>query len=219
MLVLAWRRRDLLLWALWLWLTVLPIVMLDLIRTTQHLEFIRYTLLASPALYAVVAAALSDRPGKVRFLPPLLACIACVLAIQAAYSTWWKADWRLLSDAIDKVARPGDVTVFWRGDAYVAYPSIAFAHSQYYRHGEYGPIVLMQNPPTEAMLRQLRAAPGVLLISLQRGDAIVRCRRGNHLEGLRARSRRALSRRLAGGRSTGGESAFDCAIHTALEPS
>jgi len=30
----------------------------------------------------------------------------------------------------------------------------------------------MQHPPTEAMLRQLRAAPGVLLVSLQRGYAI-----------------------------------------------
>ncbi len=154
-LLLAWRRRELLLWALWLWLTVLPILILDLVRTTQHLEFIRYTLLASPALYAVVAAALSDRPGKIRFIPPLLACIACTLALQAAYETWWKADWRLMSAAIDKTAQPGDVTVFWRGDAYVAYPSIAFAHSQYYRQGQYGPIVLLLHPPDEAMLRRL----------------------------------------------------------------
>src|SRR5262249_11431689 len=47
-IVLPFRRKDLLLWGLWLWLTILPVFALDLARQTQHLEFTRYTLLASP---------------------------------------------------------------------------------------------------------------------------------------------------------------------------
>jgi uncharacterized membrane protein len=169
--VLVVRRRELLLWALWLWLTILPILALDLLRKTQHLEFIRYTLLASPALYALVAASLSDSRRKIRHLPPLLACIACLLALPAAYQTWWKADWRPVSQAIDRIARPGDVTVFWRGDEYVAYPSIAFAHSQFYRTKPYGPIVLLSKPPDVELMKHLHEAPGVLLLALRAEDA------------------------------------------------
>jgi uncharacterized membrane protein len=179
--LLAWRRRELLIWALWLWLTVLPILALDLLRTTQHLEFIRYTLLAAPALYVLVAASLSDRPGKLRFLPPLLVILACLGALQAAYQTWWKADWRLFAQAIDRAERDGDVTVFWRGNSYVAYPSIAFAHSQYYRRRDYGPIVLMQDPPDPALVETLRRAPGVLVVTTDY-DAVARALPGARFE-------------------------------------
>ncbi|MEO6435006.1 MAG: glycosyltransferase family 39 protein, partial [Tepidisphaeraceae bacterium] len=108
-------RRDLLLWGLWLWLTILPIAALDLSRRTQHLEYIRYTLLASPAIYAVAATALANRRGWIRHLPPGVLALACLAALPAAYEAWWKADWRRLAKAIDDHAAPGDVIVFWRG--------------------------------------------------------------------------------------------------------
>lgn len=76
-----------------------------------------------------------------------------------------------MSQAIDRIARPGDVTVFWRGDEYVAYPSIAFAHSQFYRTKPYGPIVLLSKPPDVELMKHLHEAPGVLLLALRAEDA------------------------------------------------
>jgi mannosyltransferase len=169
-------RRDLLLWALWLWLTILPLVALDIARRTSHLDYIRYTLLASPAMYAIVASALADsRVRWMRHTVPALVAIACVLAVNAAYSAWWKADWRVLAAAIDRDAKPGDVIVFWRGPNYEAYPNAAFLHTTYYRRSPLGPIVLMQRPPDAALAEQLRRAPGVLVISLtsERADDAV----------------------------------------------
>jgi uncharacterized membrane protein len=131
-ITLAWRRRELLLWALWLWCIVLPVVVLDAFRRTQHLEFIRYTLLASPALYALVAGALGDRKAWMKHVVPLLAVIACVAALPAAYSAWWKADWRRFAQAIDAAARPGELVIFWRGEDYAAYPNDAYLHTSYY---------------------------------------------------------------------------------------
>src|SRR5205823_3675066 len=80
-LLLPLGRRDLLLWGLWLWLTVLPIALLDFARGTKHLEFVRYTLLASPALYAIIAAVLStSRLALLRHLPPAVVALSCALA-------------------------------------------------------------------------------------------------------------------------------------------
>src|SRR5439155_10798706 len=111
-LLLPRRRPQLSLWGLWLWLTIAPLAVLDLVRGTKHLEFVRYTLLASPAMYALLAGALPASSGKLRHLPPLLTALACAMALPAAYSTWWKADWRALAAVLDREARASDVIVF-----------------------------------------------------------------------------------------------------------
>ncbi|MEA2711136.1 MAG: mannosyltransferase, partial [Phycisphaerales bacterium] len=168
-LLLALRRRDLLLWSIWLWLTVLPLAALDLCRRTQHLEFVRYTLLASPALYAIAATLLSDRRERwIRHLPPLLVALACALALPAAYSAWWKSDWRALAGEIDRHARPGDVVVFWgydKGGDFAGDPNASFYYTSYYRRRPLGPIVLMDQPPDDALARQLSEFAGVLVVA------------------------------------------------------
>jgi uncharacterized membrane protein len=165
-ILLALRRRDLLLWGLWLWLTILPIFVLDVARHTQHLDLLRYTLLASPALYAMVATA-TDRAKSpwMRSLAPALITLACVAALPRAYEVWWKADWRGIAKVIDHNARPGDVVVFFRGDAYDDYPPAAYLHTSYYRQSKYGPVVLMHDPPDAELLKQLHSAPGVLVLA------------------------------------------------------
>jgi len=146
------RRRDLLLWGLWLPLAVLPALLLDASRQTKHLEFIRYTLLASPALYALVAGALLHSCGVLRHVPPALAVIGCCLALPAAYEAWQKANWRGLARAHAANVRPGDVTVFWAGDDYSTYPHRAFLHASYYGDAERHPIILLTAPPAEARI-------------------------------------------------------------------
>jgi hypothetical protein len=165
------RPGEMLLWCLWLWLTIAPIVALDLVRRTQHLELTRYTLLASPAMYALIASALSSsRRALMRHLAPALVTLGCLGALSGAYAAWWKADWRAFAQSMDRAARPGDVTVFYTGDAYAAYPHMAYLGTSYYRRTAWGPIVLMTRAPDETMLEQLRSAPGVLLVTATTTD-------------------------------------------------
>ena len=60
------RRRDLLFWWLYLAGTIGLILLLDLTRGTQQLFFTRYTLIASPALFAL----LRRRPRALEKSPP-----------------------------------------------------------------------------------------------------------------------------------------------------
>jgi hypothetical protein len=169
-MLLPLRRREMLLWGLWLLLTILPIVVLDCVRRTAHLDFLRYTLLASPALYAMVACATATSKTRwMRHVPPLLVALSCIMALEAAYRTWWKANWRELAYAIDKHARVGDVIVFCREPTRETYPNSAYVHTSYYRRTPQGPIVLLGIPPDENLLSQLRHAGGVLGVNLNNG--------------------------------------------------
>jgi len=161
------RRRDMLLWALWLPLTVLPVALLDAARHTKHLEFIRYTLLASPAAYAVIGAALDRTRSRwwLSHVSPALAAIGCAAALPGAYSAWWKADWRSLARAAESDVRPGDVTVFVSGGETWPYPHAAFLHTSFYRQRPPGPIVLLYGAANESLLAQLKDAPGVIIIA------------------------------------------------------
>jgi len=204
--LLAVRRRDLALWPLWLWLTILPLLLLDVARGTQHLTYIRYTLLASPALYGIVAALLFDRrdaddandandathapasdasgatdasgpPPRRRgrwiaHLPPSLVAIACLTSLSYAYSAWWKADWRSLAQQIDRARQPNDVVIFF-GHGRVDNPNSNFLFTSFYRHQPYGPTVLMDRPPDEALARELEPFRGLLIVALD-GEELTR---------------------------------------------
>jgi hypothetical protein len=140
-----------------------PPLLLDVARGTQHLTYIRYTLLASPALYAVVAALRFDRRDNaggdatalprrrrrrwIAHLAPALIALACLLSLPHAYEAWWKADWRSLAGQIDRHRQPGDVVVFL-GRAHASDPNSNFLYSSFYRRAPFGPTVLMDRPPT-----------------------------------------------------------------------
>jgi len=55
-LILLFWRRDRLLWVLWMWGTPLFVAASDLIHHTACLTYLRYTLVASPAIYAALAS-------------------------------------------------------------------------------------------------------------------------------------------------------------------
>jgi uncharacterized membrane protein len=164
------RRNEMLLWSLWLWLTVLPLLALDLARGTQHLEFVRYTLLASPALYAMLATMLADHAKSwMRHVVPALAALACALALPAAYSAWWKPDWRALGRAIDAHVRPGDLVVFWgydQGGNLVDDPNSSFYYTSFYRRKPLvGPTVLLVAPPQGPLPLALPKAQRILVVT------------------------------------------------------
>jgi uncharacterized membrane protein len=167
-LLLPIRRREMLLWSLWLWLSILPIAALDLARGTRHLEFVRYTLLASPALYAIVASLLAERRDWLRHLAPATVALACVLALPYAYEVWLKPDWRALGRAIDANVREGEVVVFFGSDKsgdFSSDPNATFYYTSFYRRKPLGPVVLMDEPPAEAVAQRLRESKGLLVVA------------------------------------------------------
>ena len=162
--------RDVLLWSLWLWLTALPLLALDLARRTQHLEFIRYTLLASPALYAILASMLADHAKRsMRHVVPALTALACALSLPAAYAAWWKPDWRALGHAIDQHVEPGDLLVFWGYDQagnLVDDPNSSFYYTSFYRRKPLaGPVVLLVAPPQGPLPMALPARNKIVVVT------------------------------------------------------
>jgi hypothetical protein len=111
LLIAVRRRGDLLLWWIWLVGYAVFLTCADLARGGRTLELIRYTLPASPAAYALVAALLADaRPRWVRHVVPALLVVACLAALPAAYVRN-KADWRGLAQFFASRASPDDVIV------------------------------------------------------------------------------------------------------------
>jgi hypothetical protein len=79
------RRRELLLWVLWLDCVVGFIVAIDLARSSGLLVQIRQTLLASPAVFAIFATLSARRLPLMRHGLPALVAIACIGALGHAY--------------------------------------------------------------------------------------------------------------------------------------
>jgi hypothetical protein len=111
LLLIARRRRDLALWWVWLVGYVVFLTLSDLVRNGRAIEWTRYTLPASPAAYALVAALLVDARSRwMRHVVPALLVFACLAALPAAYARN-KADWRGLGRFIASRVSTDDAIV------------------------------------------------------------------------------------------------------------
>lgn len=112
---LAWRRYPpVMLWWLWFVCTLIPVALLDLLHHTKHLSIIRYTLLASPAMYVLLAtvgqwAGWIQRWRTLRWMIPLAAIGICLAAPEEAYHPSWRPDWRGFGQIIAQRRKPGEV--------------------------------------------------------------------------------------------------------------
>jgi hypothetical protein len=101
LLLLRFRKApSILLWELWLIATIAVVCGLDFTRRTNHLYFIRYTILAGPAVYALI-------PLVSRFfgiwpcnLAGSIAVLACLLKLPAVYSPNPADPRRIVSDFV-----------------------------------------------------------------------------------------------------------------------
>ena len=163
----AWRARrfdDLLLWTAWLVATVGLVFLLDLTRVTQHLLFLRYTYLASPAMCAMVATLMWDARGWLRHVLPALVLAGSLLVFPDAAATFFRANWRDVARELRGRLRPGDVLIF-AGDA-SPYASNAYLCVSYYIPPEERPaIALLTRRADPAMIDRLKGAPGVVLVT------------------------------------------------------
>lgn len=159
------RRRDLLLWVLWLWLSMLPLLTADLIRDTKHLYHIRYSLAAGPAVFALLAALLRHmQQVSLRYALPTVTILACTVSIASAYEEP-RLEYDGLATFIDQRIQPGEAIVIydspnrWVGNALFL---TLTGESKTYPW----PMVMLDQMPAPADVQaQLRAKPGVWLIT------------------------------------------------------
>jgi uncharacterized membrane protein len=160
-------RRDLLLWVLWALGTIGFVAALDLAHQTTLVGYLRYTILASPAIYAVVAT--FDWPRRALLRDTLAFAFICILGIVAVRRSRTdlsaKEDWRDLSNAVDTLAQPDDLLVFYNADPWVS-SGTWFMGLKYYSPASHHPWLILNDRADIATLRQLQSRSSLWLIGL-----------------------------------------------------
>lgn len=182
----SWKRWDLLLWWLWAGASLGLIVVSDLWRTSQQLDFAKYTIVAAPALFMIVAAASPWKRGLLRHAVPLLICAGCSAFLKDAYFPW-KGNWAGAAEVVSSLSEPGTVVVFdsydrrWAGNLYLGL--------RHYRPAWGQPIVILdpQLPAPSELVERLRRAPRVVMVIDWNGADP-----GQSLPGVRVRPRRTF---------------------------
>ena len=161
------RRGDLLIWVLWMGGTIGIVVIADLLGSTTMSGYIRYTILGSPCVYAIVAG--WDWPRR-RVLRDALAWAVIVgLVILAAgrviYGPEPKENWREAAQALDSRSGKNDLIVFFNQDPWLA-PGIWYMCLHYYLPDSDRPWLLLREPPDRTLWRQLNSRDSLWLVGV-----------------------------------------------------
>jgi uncharacterized membrane protein len=160
-LLLLWREprraHPLLFWWMWLALGSLAVAVGDIGRHGRLMGIIRYTLMISPAVYALGGLMLAHLGGWRQHMIPALLCCGCIAALPGAYLRY-KSDWRSLDAYIAQNVRHEDILVMYDP------PDIAWRircdliGMQYYHPTLDVPVVFLSDPPNEAVRERIAAA-------------------------------------------------------------
>ncbi|MGA3068327.1 MAG: glycosyltransferase family 39 protein, partial [Tepidisphaeraceae bacterium] len=161
------RRKDFLLWALWTAGTVGLIAAADLFKSTTMSGYIRYTILASPCAYAILAA--WDWPPR-KILRDSLACIVIALLAMLTFQRLIlppqpKENWKQAAAQFDSVAGKNDLIVFFNQDPWVA-PGIWYMSLHYYLPDSNRPWLLLQNAPDQTASSQIESRNSFWLVGV-----------------------------------------------------
>jgi hypothetical protein len=163
--VRLWWRRDLLLWVLWMAGIIGSIAALDLARGLTLAGYPRYTILASPAVYAVLAA--FDWPRR-PILRDTLALVTLALLIVVTTQRLRdgvpdRENWPGLADLVQTQAGPDELLVFFNQDPWVP-PGVFYRGFRYYAPATHRPWMMLNRPADLLVLRRLDPLPTLWLI-------------------------------------------------------
>jgi uncharacterized membrane protein len=162
----AWRP-DLLLWVLLAWGTILFVALSDAWHHTTCLQYVRYTLAASPGIYAALAA--TDWPPRpfVRDLAALCAVAALFLAgiVRLQNPMPAKEDWARFADIVQTRTAPGDLLVFFNESNWVS-PGTWYMGLKYYAPQSNRPWMTLHQPADAQVLHRLDGRSSLWLIGL-----------------------------------------------------
>jgi len=159
------QQRDQLLWILWLYGTIGFVVFAGLTQHAAFVHFLRYTILASPAVYALLAGIdWPNRRGLRNFVPiSLLIVLAVFVLIRLSNPVVAKQDWRQLAGVIDANAGPNDLLVFYNESPWVS-PGTWYMGIRYYTPDSQRPWAVLDRPADRGFLDQIKARDTLWLI-------------------------------------------------------
>jgi hypothetical protein len=170
---LLWKRPSLRLWLMWCLAYLGALVVLDIQHSTGTIQVSRYLIPASPAVYAIIAGAVPANFRWLRHAIPAAVVCACLFFLPRAYYPLWKMaidpndphDFRTAAALVERYQQPGDAMVIMnsrQGDYFLYVMYIGLAH---YLPRMPEPTFIFEQPPAEAMLRQLQRFPRVWLVT------------------------------------------------------
>ena len=104
-------RRDILFWGVWFCGIVLPLLALDIVRQSNHLGYVRYYMLAGPAVYVIIPAIFARAPWGLRYVITGALMLTCVSHAWNIYHPI-DSDLRLFSSVMGSRMDAQDVCVF-----------------------------------------------------------------------------------------------------------
>jgi hypothetical protein len=159
------RDRLSLLWLLWMPGTIGVAAITDLVHGSILLAYLRYTILGSPAVYAILAAVdWPRRPILADAVPLLTIVLLAVLAGQRlAGGVESKEDWRQLVGDLNRAAASDDLLVFYGDDPWISPGTWYMALNYYFPHSR-RPWLVLNRPADASLLHQLRTRKTAWLI-------------------------------------------------------
>ncbi|MGA3067149.1 MAG: glycosyltransferase family 39 protein, partial [Tepidisphaeraceae bacterium] len=141
------RRKDMLIWILWLFAIVGFLACMDIFRRANFLQYLRYSILASPAVFAMVAA--FSFPARRRQIRPValiaLTASAYLAATRAIVGVPPKGDWRQLADLVQSYVPQNEVLAIYYHDPFVT-PGMWYMAMHYYQPESNRPWLLLRQP-------------------------------------------------------------------------
>jgi 4-amino-4-deoxy-L-arabinose transferase-like glycosyltransferase len=151
--VLCWWRRQLWLPTLWLVLTIASITALDLLRDTNHLHWIRYVLLGSPAIYLLVSAT-SPRWRWWGHVLPAACLLVSLLFLRDAYRPS-RFEWRGLGLYMEQQI-PADALVVFAPSEHDWYPRALCLGLSHYCPPRHRGVLILKPPIPRNVIGELR---------------------------------------------------------------
>lgn len=163
-LLLMRRQPGLRIW----WLLAICAMLLplsaDLANRSRSLELLRYSLPASPAIFALAASLFNDRKGMIRHVIPAAMLLACMAGLLDAYERPQKPDWRGLAADFDRVAAADEPIIAYYLDDRFWYSATMYAALAHNLPNSHRPLVVLTGPPSESLRKALAAYPHCWLL-------------------------------------------------------
>jgi hypothetical protein len=161
-LLRARRIPSLLLPGLWTVAWFGMIAAIDLARSLHQMDFTRYLLGASPAVYLSVAGLLSDRRGWVRHAIPAVFVLYCVTSLPWTYDAP-KPEWRVLGQHFARHASDDDLVLYYAASGRDWFSGVLYLDTEYYAPHLRVPTVVVTKPLAPDVLARARSARAVWL--------------------------------------------------------
>jgi len=161
-------RPELLLWVLWVACVGGWVAAMDLAHHSRILEFLHLTILASPGVYALVAAIEWPRFGRLRGALPygVIAVLAVMVGLRLRDGVPALMDFRSLSQYIDSHAQPDDLLVYYHPSRFTS-PGLWYMCCKYYSPRSRHPWVTLRTALDAGLLAQFVSRQSLWVI----GDA------------------------------------------------